>query len=91
MLKVSITSDPVEVIRYTNKAGQAAELRKQTGYLHSVRPDGTPAPFPDRFGFLLNRDQAPYPAGEYQLHPSAVTVDRDGRLSCASVLTPAKR
>lgn len=92
MLKVSITDDPVETINYTDKKGQPAQLRKQGGYLHVVRGDGVPSPFPDRFGFLLNRDQAPYPPGEYVLHPSAITVDRDGRLACAPVLTStAKR
>jgi len=92
MWKVTITNSPVEVIRYTSKRdGSAQELRKQTGYLHTVGTDGTPSPFPDKFGFLLNRDEAPHPPGEYTLHPSALTVDREGRLSCLPRLTPAPK
>lgn len=91
MLKVSFTSAPIEVIPYTSKKdGSAQTMRKQYGYLHVVLEDGTPSPYPDKFGVLLERDQAPYPPGEYVLHPSSVTVDREGRLSCRPRLIPVK-
>jgi hypothetical protein len=91
MWKVTIANPDVEVIKYTDKKGAPAELRKQTAYFHAFGVDGTPGPFPDRFGFLLNRDQPAYPAGDYTLHPSALQVDRDGRLTCAVRLTPAAK
>jgi len=92
MLKVSFTSAPIEVIPYTSKKdGSPQQLRKQSGYLHVILEDGTPSPYPDKFGILLERDQAPYPAGDYVLHPSSVTVDRDGRLACHPRLTPVKQ
>lgn len=92
MLKVSVTSAPVEVINYTDKkTGQPAQLRKQTAYLHTFSEDGSASAFPDKFGFLLGREQAPFPAGEYTLHPSAIVVDREGRLSCLPRLTPAQK
>lgn len=90
--KVSITSAPVEVINFTSKKdGSAQSMRKQTGYLHTILPDGTPSPFPDKFSFIVERDSAPYAPGDYTLHPSALGVDRDGRLSCVTRLTPIKR
>lgn len=92
MLKITIPTGDVETIAYTNKTtGQPAQLRKQTGYAHVIGTDGAPSPYPDKFGFLLNKDQQPYPAGDYTLHPSALYVDRDGRLQCAPRLTPIKR
>lgn len=91
MIKIVISSGEPELINYTGKDGKPAQLRKQTGHAFTVQPDGSVAEFPDKFGFLLNRDQAPYARGEYTLHPSALTVDRDGRLSCVPRLTPAPK
>ncbi len=92
LIKITVTAAPIEVINYTSKKdGSPQQLRKQTAYAHVMGEDGTPGPFPDKFGFLLDRDQTPYPAGEYQLHPSAIAVDRDGRLTCYPRLTPVKQ
>lgn len=90
MIQITITSAPIEVISYKDKSGQPAQLRKQIGHLHTFLEDGSAAQFPDKFGFLLNRDQAPWPPGSYTLHPSAVSVDREGKLTCLPRLTPAK-
>jgi len=92
MIKFTVTGQPVEVINYTDKTtGAGKQLRKQSAYAHVIEQDGTSAPFPEKFSFLLNRDQDAYPAGEYTLHPSALVIDRDGRLSCLPRLTPIKR
>lgn len=91
MIRIVIPSTPVELIKYTDKAGRPAELRKQTGYAFTVTEAGEVAQFPDKFGFILGRDQQPYAPGEYTLHPSAAVVDRDGRLSCVPRLTPAAK
>lgn len=91
MIRIVISSGTADVINYKGKDGQPAQLRKQTAYAFCIQPDGSLPQFPDRFAFLLDREQAPYAAGEYTLHPSAVTVDRDGRLSCVPRLTPAPK
>jgi len=92
MWKVTILPTPVEVISYTSKKdGSPQSLRKQTGYLHTFTSDGQASPFPDKFAFLLNRDEAPYAPGEYTLHPSALIVDREGRLAALPRLTPATK
>jgi len=93
MFKVTVTPLPVELIKWTDKnTGEQRSMRKQSAYLHFFFEDGTPSPVPDKFGFVLRDDQQPYAPGDYQLHPSALQVDRDGRLSCKPVLTPlAKR
>lgn len=88
MYLVTIVSPEVREFSYTDKQGRPAKLRTQQGYLHYFLSDGKPSTIPDRFEMLLERDQVGYAAGEYQLHPSAVHVDRNGRLACATRLTP---
>ncbi len=89
MFAVTITAPTITERKGTAKAtGNPYHLRIQTGYLHTVGEDGTPNEIPDKFEFLLDADQAPYPRGRYQLHPSAVTVSRDGRLEVRPRLAP---
>lgn len=91
MIKITIAQPTAEVIPYISKKdGSPQQLRKQTAYAHVVDGEGNPALYPEKFGFLLNRDQAPYPVGDYSLHPSAFTV-RDGKLTLVdSRLTPVR-
>lgn len=92
MIKVLIHRAEVRVINYTNKTtGQPATLRAQEGYAFTVNAQGEPAPFPEKFEFLLDKDQAPYAAGEYNLHPSAFFVDRNNRLALSVRLAPVKK
>lgn len=92
MIKVEIESSEVRELSGQSKAtGKAYHLRIQSGYAFVVGPDGKPARYPERFEFILESDQAPFPAGLYQLHPSAIRV-RDGRLTLAAVaLAPVKQ
>ena len=92
MIKIEIESSEVRDLRGESKAtGKAYHLRIQSGYAFVVGPDGKPARYPERFEFILDGDQAPYPDGLYQLHPSAIRV-RDGRLTLAAVaLAPVKQ
>lgn len=92
MIKIEIESSEVREFSGQSKAtGKAYHLRIQSGYAFVVGPDGKPARYPERFEFILDADQAPYPAGLYQLHPSAIRV-RDGRLTLAAVaLAPVKQ
>ena len=87
---IQIHSAAVRVIPYTDKkTGHAAELRAQTAYLHSLNEDGQRGPVPDKFEILLPKGQtAGSAAGLYTLHPSAIYVDRNGRLQVAPRLAP---
>ncbi len=91
MIRITIAQATAETIPYTSKKdGSAQTLRKQTGYAHTVDRDGAAALYPEKFGFLLNRDEQPHPAGDYTLHPSAFEVT-DGKLVLRNVrLTPVR-
>lgn len=92
MIKILIHKGEARTISYTNKqTGQPAQLRAQEGYAFTVNENGEPSPFPEKFEFLLNKEQAPYAAGEYQLHASAFYVDRNNRLGLSVRLAPLKR
>lgn len=90
-IRITISQSTAETINYTSKKdGSPQMLRKQTAYAHVVNETNEPALYPEKFGFLLNREQAPFAAGEYTLHPSAIAV-RDGQLVLSSNrLTPVK-
>lgn len=92
MIKVLIHKGEARVINYTSKqTGQPGQLRAQEGYAFTVNATGEPAPFPEKFEFLLDKDQAPYAAGEYTLHSSAFYVDRNNRLALSVRLAPVKK
>lgn len=90
MIKILIHKGDVRLIKYTNKAGQPAELRAMEGYAFTVNAAGEPAPFPEKFEFLLERDQPSVAPGEYTLHPSSFYVDRQNKLALAVRLAPVK-
>lgn len=90
MIRIVIHRGEARTINY-QKNGEARTLRAQEGYAFTVNGEGQPAPFPEKFEFLLDREQAPYPAGEYTLAPSALYVDRQGKLACGVRLVAAKR
>ena len=91
MIRITIAQGTCEFIPYTSKKdGSSQQLRKQTAYAHTVDSEGHPGLYPEKFGFLLNREQQPLVPGEYTLHPSAFTV-RDGKLLLTdNRLTPVK-
>lgn len=91
MIRITIAQGTAEIIPYTSKKdGSPQQLRKQTGYAHIVDAENVPSLYPEKFGFLLNRDQVPFAPGDYTLHPSAVSV-RDGKLMLTdNRLTPVK-
>ena len=87
--KITITSPTLNVVKGVSaKTSKAYELRIQTGYLHSVSPDGEVGEIPDKFEFILEDGHQPYPRGHYHLAPSACFVGRDGRLSVTTRLVP---
>jgi len=91
MIKILIHKGEARTINYTDKRnGTPATLRAQEGYAFTVNAQGEPAPFPEKFEFLLEKDHAPYAPGEYILHSSAFYVDRNGKLALSVRLAPAK-
>lgn len=92
MIRISILSPALETINYTSKKdGSPQQLRKQTAYAHTVDSEGVASPYPEKFGFILGRDQQhAFAPGDYTLHPSAFTI-RDGKLLLSDTrLTPVK-
>lgn len=91
MIRISIPAAIVREIPYTDKKGQPARLFAQAAYAFTRDDKGAEAPYPDKFEVILPKGQTmPYPEGDYTLHPSAVYVDRNGRLACTPRLTPLK-
>lgn len=89
MIRVNVLKpDVVERKGVSTTTGKPYHLRIQTAYLETVDEDGTVAEIPDKFEFLLDAQQAPWPRGRYQLHPSAVYVDRSGSLSVRARFAP---
>jgi hypothetical protein len=88
MIKIIIESDAIRTINYTSKKGQPAQLRAQEGRAYLVQPDGKVGEFPDKFEFLLGREQAPYTRGTYTLDPRAISIDGDKKLRVAPLLVP---
>lgn len=93
MIKIQIFDLPVRNLKGVGKdSGKPYDMNIQTAYAHSVDRDGRPLPVPEKFEIVLDHGQAPYAPGLYTLQPSALYVDRNGRLSVsprlASVPTP---
>ena len=89
MIRIEIEDPTVRVIKYTNKAGQPAELRAQEAYLFTLDAQGVQAKYPDKFEFLLERDQSPFGKGVYALGPDAVFVDGTKKLRISPRFLPA--
>lgn len=90
MIRILIHKAEARTINY-QKNGEARTLRAQEGYAFTVNAQGEPAPFPEKFEFLLDREQPPYPAGDYTLAPAAIYVDRQNHLAVGVRLVPSKR
>ena len=92
MIKVTIAQTTVDEFKGNSKTtGRPFHLRKQSGYAHTVDKDGNPPPYPEKFEIMLDTDQPAYAPGDYQLHPSSLYIDRDGRLAVSARLAPLKR
>lgn len=90
MIKIVITSsDVVNRAGVGKVSGKPYDFNIQTAHAFTVSDQGVVAEFPDKFEIMLDKGQAPYARGSYQLSPSAVYVSRDGRLECRPRLIPA--
>jgi len=89
MIKVTITTADIREMKGIGKtSGKPYHMRFQTGHAFTVSPDGTVVEFPDKFEITLEDGQLPYPRGNYMLSPSAVFVNRDGRMDVRPRLVP---
>lgn len=90
MIKIHIHQSVPDHIKYNDKkTGEPREMFKQTAYAFLVNEAGEAVPYPEKFGFLLNRGQAAFAAGEYTLHPSGFYV-KDETLHFRTRLAPIK-
>lgn len=89
MIKITITTADIREMKGIGKtSGKPYHMRFQTGHAFTVSADGTVAEFPDKFEISLEDGQLPYPRGNYMLSPSAVFVNRDGRMDVRPRLVP---
>jgi hypothetical protein len=92
MIKVTIAQTTVRELKGTSKtSGKPYHMRFQNGYAHTVDKDGNAPPYPEKFEVMLDAEQPAYAPGEYQLHPSSLYIDRDGRLAVSARLAPLTR
>lgn len=92
MIKITVAQTTVKEVKGVSKtSGKPYHMRFQSAYAHTLDRDGNAPPYPEKFEVILDTDAAPYAPGDYTLSPSAIYVDRDGRLSCSPRLTPIKR
>lgn len=94
MIRITVAQASARAISYTDKKGQAAKFFVQPVYAHTVDENGNPPLYPEKVELALDKDDhgqpKVWPAGEYQLHPSSVFVDRNGRLAISARLAPLK-
>lgn len=94
MIRITIAQTTVKEVKGTSaKTGKPYAMAFQTAYAHTVDKDGNQPPYPEKFEVILDRDDQSglpkvYAVGDYQLHPSAVYIDQNGRLSVSPRLTP---
>lgn len=89
MIKIAITSPDIREMKGIGKAsGKPYHMRIQTGHAFTLSTDGVLSEFPDKFEIALDAEQTPYPRGTYTLSPSAVFVNRDGRMDVRPRLVP---
>ena len=92
MIAITVAQTTLKEIKGSSKtSGKPYHLRIQTAYAHTVDKEGNKPPYPEKFEIILDNDALAYPPGDYTLHPSAMYIDRDGRLTCSPRLTPAKK
>jgi len=95
MIRISIASTAVRSMRGNSKvSGKPYDLAFQDAWFHTIGKDGVAAPYPQKVEIILPRadDGAAlfYAVGEYQLAPSSVYVDRNGKLSIEPHLVALK-
>ena len=81
MIKIQVTDTKVTAIRgISSKNGKPYEFFKQVAY--AFLPG---VAYPEKIELSLDADK-PYAAGDYQLDPTSIYVDRNNRLQVQPVL-----
>ena len=96
MIKITVAKCDLETIAYKDKkTGEGKSFSKQFAYAHTVDAKGNLDFAPEKFEFTPERNpaglQVAMEPGTYTLHPSAIFIDRDGRLACRLRLTPESK
>jgi hypothetical protein len=96
MLKVTVIDPTVRNMKGVGKAsGKPYDMNFQTVWIHTVSPNGTPSPFPEKTEIILEKaeDGAAlfHAPGEYTLHPSSVYVDSSGKPAVSLRLVSLKK
>lgn len=87
MIKIRILSDKCNILKGVGKdSGKPYEMHIQTAYAYTVADTGEVAEIPEKFEFVLPKDSdgfigKPLPRGDYTLSPTAIYIDRNGRMS----------
>lgn len=91
MIRITVYATPVRNLAGTSKTtGKPYDMNIQTAYAATMDTEGNPLPVPEKFEIVLDKGQAPYAPGHYQLSPASLYVDRNGRLAVAPKLVPVK-
>ena len=97
MIRITVSQGEARGITFTNKrTGKPDRFYVQTAYAHTVDKSGNPPLYPEKVELALDKhpetgEPMTYAPGEYQLHPSSVYVDRNGRLAIGARLAPLKK
>ena len=94
MIKIRVLSDKCNILKGIGKeSGKPYEMHIQTAYAYTVSDTGEVAEIPEKFEFVLPKDEAgqivkPLGRGDYTISPAAVYIDRNGRMSINPRLIP---
>lgn len=81
MIKIRILTDKTQHLKGIGRSsGKPYDMHIQTAYAFTIDRDGTVSEIPEKFEFVLDQDQSPFPRGDYTLTPDAVYIDRNGRM-----------
>lgn len=89
MIKIEVSSTEV-----THKTGTSSKTNKpfdipeQEAWAFFHDREGRLNPHPTRVRLTLDKDQAPYPAGNYSLAPESLYADQWGQISIRARLRP---
>jgi hypothetical protein len=92
MIRIHIAQATIRNLKGVSKSsGKAYDMNFQTAYAYTQDRDGNTPPFPEKFEITLPSDLPHgYAPGDYTLQPSAIYVDRDGKLAVVPRLVPVK-
>jgi hypothetical protein len=96
MIKVTVPAMAIRNQKGVGKAsGKPYDMDFQTVYFHTLDKQGNPLPFPEKAEIIIDKGgdglPMPYAAGDYQLAPTSLYVDRGGNLAVAPRLIPLQK